>query len=106
MANDPGNFPFTGGQRSYSFPKFWADRIPNSTAGVQCPHMPCEQVYLRSHPDSTGNIILRGGPFSVGTGYTVGKGEVVGWIPINNLNLIWHQEADATTYLEYMIIPK
>lgn len=104
MANDPGNFAYGGVQRSYSYPEFWADRIPNSTAGAQCPDMKSEQVFLSNHPDSSGNIILRGGPFSVGTGFTLGPGQVTGWIPVKNLNLIYHKDADATTYLEYMLI--
>lgn len=104
MGNDPGRFAAGGVQRSYSFQTFWADRIPNSLVGEQCPAMKAEQVFLSSHPDSTGNIVLRGGPFSVSTGFTLGPGKVTGWIPISDLSLIHHLEADATTFLEYMLI--
>lgn len=100
-----GNFAFSGGQRSYSFPRWWADRIPVSTSGAQCPDMKCEQVFLKNHPDSTGNIILGGSDIAAtGQGITLAPGETVGWIPTNNLGNIWHKDADATTYLEYMIV--
>lgn len=102
---DHGNFAFGGVQRSYSFPRFWADRIPTSTAGAQCPNMKCEQVFLKNHPDSSGNIIIGGSEvLSTGQGFTLAPGDATGWIPINSLDLVYHKEADATTYLEYMII--
>lgn len=106
---DQGNFAFGGQQRSYSFPRFHADRIPTTAAtdtAEQLPNMECEQVWLRNSVNSSGNIVvgvqnrLDGGLLG---GITLEKGDILGWIPVNNLNLIWHIDA-ANSYLEYMLI--
>lgn len=105
MANDPGNFSYGGIQRSYSFPFFHADQVPNSTDPVVCPNMKCEQVFLQNSPNSSGNITI-GGPSLLtngGLGLVLEPGDVTGWIPIKNLNLIWHLDA-ASSNLNYMII--
>jgi len=102
---DTGNFAFGGVQRSYSFGFFHADVIPNSTVAVQCPDMSCEQVFLQNDPDSGGNIVI-GDEDTLpvtGNGFVLQPGEVTGWIPVKNLNLIWHKDAADST-LRYMII--
>lgn len=104
MANDTGSFPFAGPQRSYSFGFFHADMIPNSLTAVKCPDMECEQVFLQNDPDSTGNVIIGSSRLAdTGEGLVLEPGDVTGWIPANNLNLIWHKDAASST-LNYMII--
>ncbi|MFA7101117.1 MAG: hypothetical protein WC196_05105 [Bacilli bacterium] len=100
-----GNFAFGGIQRSYSFPNFHADKIPYSAVAVQCPNMECEQVFLQNDPDSGGNIVVGSeGTLPVtGNGFVLEPGDVTGWIPVNNLGLIWHKDAADST-LNYMII--
>lgn len=101
---DHGNFAFGGVQRSYSFQHFWADKIPNNTTGVACPNMPCEQVWLQNDPSSSGNITIGGSEVaSTGQGIVLQPGQTTGWIPVNNLGLIWHRDAASST-LNYMII--
>lgn len=104
MTNDTGNLAFGGVQRSYSFNRFHADQIPNSLVAVESPDMECEQVFLQNHPDSSGNIIIGSSRLAeTGLGFVLEPGDVTGWIPINNLNLIWHLDA-ADSYLNYMIV--
>jgi hypothetical protein len=101
-----GNFAFGGVQRSYSFDFFHADKIPNSVVAVVCPDMKCEQADFQNDPDSTDNIII-GDEDTLGVtgnGWVLQPGESTGWIPINNLNLVWHKDADATSTLNYKII--
>ena len=99
-----GSLGFGGGQRSYSFGFFHGDTIPNSTSAVVCPDMPCEQVFLQNDPASSGNITI-GGPnlAATGNGLVLAPGDVTGWIPVNNLSLIWHLDA-ASSNLNYVII--
>lgn len=100
-----GNLAAGGIQRSYSFPFFHADAIPESAVAVKCPDMKCEQVFLQNHPDSSGNIIIgdENTLAVTGNGFVLEPGDVTGWIPVNNLNLIWHLDADDS-HLTYMII--
>lgn len=99
-----GNFALGGVQRSYSFPRFHADAIPNSTSAVACPDMPCEQVFLQNDPDSEGNITIGSDRLAItGEGFVLEPGDVTGWIPIQNLNLIWHKDAASST-LNYMTV--
>ena len=75
-----------------SFPRFWGGQFPNNTVGVAGPAVPCEQVWLQNHPDSTGNIILGGKNLpALGEGVVLIPGATTGWIPVKNLNLIWHK---------------
>lgn len=103
---DQGNFAYGGVQRSYSFPVLHGDKIPNSESAAQCPDVDCEQVFLQNDPDSTGNIIVGGERLgAVATaGIVLEPGNVTGWIPIKNLNLVWHLDADATSTLNYLIV--
>ena len=102
--SNKGNLAFGGVQRSYSFPFFHADKIPNSLVAVVCPTMECEQVFLQNDPDSGGNITIAGPGLAVtGNGIVLEPGGVTGWIPVQNLNLIWHLDA-ADSNLNYMII--
>lgn len=105
MANKDGNFAFGGPQRSYSFPLFHGDRIPTSTTAIKCPDMPCEQVMIRNSVNSTGNVVVGGERLAVSSvaGITLEPGDFLGWVPVQNLNLIWHKDA-AGSYLEYVII--
>lgn len=102
---DHGNLAYGGQQRSYSFGFFHADKIPNSTVAVLCPDMKCEQVFLENDPDSSGNITI--GSLErledTGNGIVLVPGQVTGWIPLKNLNLIAHLDAADST-LNYMII--
>lgn len=99
-----GNFAFGGDQRSYSFAYFHADMIPNSLTVVQCPNMPCEQVFIQNDPDSTGDILIGSDRLAaVGSGFRLAPGDATGWIPIQNLNLVWHKD-EANSRLKYMII--
>jgi hypothetical protein len=101
---DFGSFAFGGVQRSYSFPFFHADKIPNSLTAVVSPNMECEQIFLQNDPDSGGNITIGDARLAeTGNGFVLQPGEVTGWIPVNNLNLIWHLDAADST-LNYMII--
>lgn len=102
---DTGNLAYGGFQRSYSFGFFHADKIPNSTGGAQCPAMECEQVYLQNDPNSSGNSVIGdGGTLPItGNGFVLKPGDVTGWIPLKNLNLIWHKDA-ANSTLNYMVI--
>jgi len=101
---DAGNFAYGGVQRSYSFPFFHADKIPNSLVAVVCPTMECEQIFLQNDPDSGGNITIGSAELAAtGQGFVLEPGDVTGWIPIKNLNLIWHLDA-ASSNLNYMII--
>lgn len=101
-----GNFAYGGVQRSYSFENFWADMVPNSTDGEQCPDMPCEQVWIQNDPDSTDNVII--GDLTrlqeTGHGIVLEPGKTTGWMPCKNLNLIAHLDLDATSHLNYMIV--
>jgi len=105
--NNFGDFAFGGGQRSYSFDYFDGDEIANSTTAIQCPTMDCEQVFLQNDPDSNGNITVGGprlGELDVeGAGLVLEPGGVTGWIPVKNLNLIWHKDAADST-LHYIFI--
>lgn len=104
MSNDTGNFAFGGIQRSYSFPHFHADKIPTSTSAVKCPSLKCEQVFLQNDPDSSGNITIGDARLAdTGGGFVLVPGGVTGWIPVNNLDLIWHKDAAGST-LNYMMI--
>ena len=101
-----GNLAFGGVQRSYSFGFFHADRIPNSTTAVVCPNMACEQINIQNDPTSTGNITLGDEdtlPIT-GNGWVLQPGETTGWLPVENLNLIWHVDSDATSYLNYKMV--
>lgn len=99
-----GNFAFGGVQRSYSFPFFHADKIPNSLTAVKSPDMECEQIFLQNDPDSSGNITIGDQRLAeTGLGFVLEPGDVTGWIPVQNLNLIWHLDAADST-LNYMII--
>ena len=100
-----GNSAYTGVQRSYSFPHFWADAIPASTAGAWCPNMPCEQVDIQNDPNSTGNIVLGGleSLQTTGQGWVLEPGQSTGWIPIQNLGLIAHLDA-ADSHLNYKMV--
>lgn len=100
-----GSFGFGGDQRSYSFGCFHADIIPNETLATYMPNLECEWACIKNRPDSTGNAYIGSQRLSVvGTGVYLEPGEITGWIPVTNLNLIWHKEDDATTNLEYMVI--
>ena len=100
-----GNLAFGGVQRSYSFPRFHADMVPISLVAVACPDMPCEQVFLQNDPDSSGDIVIgeltRLG--ATGNGFVLEPGDVTGWIPLQNLNLIAHKDA-ASSHLNYMLV--
>lgn len=100
-----GSFGFGGQQRSYSFACFHADQIPNSLLAVVCPSVSCELVNFKNSPDSSGNVIIGSHRLSiVSSGVVLEPGSVSGWIPASNLNLIWHKEDDATTYLQYSLV--
>lgn len=104
MGNKDGNHAYGGQQRSYSFPHFHGDQIPTSTTATKCPDMPCEQVFLRNSVNSTGNVIVGGERLAVtGLGLTLEPGDFMGWVPVQNLNLIWHKDA-SSSYLEYVVI--
>jgi hypothetical protein len=104
MGQDTGNFGFGGEQRSYSFNFEHADKIPNSLVAVRCPEMKCEQVWIQNDPNSSGNITIGGDRLAVtGTGIVLIPGATTGWIPVNNLNKLWHLDAADST-LNYMII--
>lgn len=99
-----GNLASGGIQRSYSFEYFHADLIPYSATAVKGPDMPCEQVFLQNDPNSSGNIVLGSARLGItGNGFILEPGDVTGWIPVKNLNLIWHKDA-ASSHLNYMII--
>jgi hypothetical protein len=103
--NNNGSFGFGGQQRSYSFSCFHADIIPNSEIAAICPNFICEWVAFQNDPASTGNLTLGSDRIAaVGTGIELEPGKVTGWIPANNLNLVWHKEDDATTFLNYMLV--
>jgi hypothetical protein len=103
MAIDHGSLAFGGVQRSYSFGFYHADMIPNSLIAVVCPEMDCEQVQLQNDPGSTGNITIGGARLAVtGAGRVLQPGEVTGWYPLKNLNLIWHKDSAGST-LNYEI---
>lgn len=106
MGGKEGNFALGGVQRSYSFPFFHADKIPNSVTAIGCPDMKCEQVMLQNDPGSTANITIGDeDTLSVtGNGFVLTPGDWSGWIPVQNLNLIWHKDGDAASTLNYMII--
>lgn len=98
-------FGFGGVQRSYSFSCFHADIVPNSLSAVKLPNVPCELVSLQNDPDSTGNVIIGSERIGVvGTGLVLAPGQSTGWISVNNLNLIWHKDSDATSHLNYWAI--
>lgn len=99
-----GNLAYGGDQRSYSFDYFHGDMIPASTVAAKCPDMECEQVFLQNDPDSSGNIVIGSSRLAAtGFGYVLEPGAVTGWIPVSNLNLIWHKDA-ASSHLNYMLI--
>jgi hypothetical protein len=100
-----GNFAFTGEQRSVSYNCYHADVIPNSLTAVLCPTLSCEWVQFQNRPDSSGNITIGSERLSIiGKGRVLTPGNVSNWIPVKNLNLIWHKESDATTFLVYEVI--
>ena len=104
MPGKTGNLAYGGVQRSYSFPNFHADIIPFSAAAVKCANMACEQIWIQNDPDSTGDCIIGGARLAVdGFGIKLSPGDTTGWIPIQNLNMIYHKD-EASSHLNYMII--
>lgn len=99
-----GNLAYGGEQRSYSFPFCHSDMIPFSAVAVQCPNMECEQVWIQNDPDSSGDILIGSSRLAVtGKGIKLSPGDTTGWIPIQNLNLLWHKD-EASSTLNYMIV--
>jgi len=98
-------FFFGGEQGSFSFDEFHADIISNSLVAVQCPAVEAELIVLQNDPDSTGNLTFGSERLAeVGEGKVLEPGNFSGALPVQNLNLIWHKEDDATTYLRYYLI--
>jgi hypothetical protein len=100
-----GDFGFGGVQRSYSFNCLHADKIPNSTVAILCPTIESEWVMFQNDPNSSGDILVGSNRLSiVGNGILLQPGQFSGWLPANNLNLFFHKDSDATSYLNYMLI--
>jgi len=100
-----GNFAFGGQQRSLSYACFHADKIPNSIIAVVCPAVTCAAVMVQNDPDSTGDALIGSVRLGVtGGGQVLQPGEWSGWIPVTNLNKLWHKELDAATTLNYMLL--
>ena len=98
-------FSYTGIQRSLARGCFHADAVVNSVSAVPFPYMPCAAVLVQNDPESTGNALIGSNRLAIiGEGQILQPGEFSGWIPVKNLNLIWHKELDATTTLNYMIV--
>jgi hypothetical protein len=101
-----GNFGYGGDQRSYSFPFAGSGRITTSLTAVQMPNVPCEQVFFQNHPDSTDNVYIGGSdlPNDGSLGFVLEPGNFSPYLPIQNLNQLYHVEGDATTYLQYFFV--
>lgn len=100
-----GSFNFApGANNSYSFGHFYAGRIAPSTVRAQLPNIPCEMALLKADPDNGGNIYIGGEDVSSGNGLPLAAGDVTGWIPIKNLNLLWCICSVAGQNLSYMIV--
>ena len=98
-------FFFGGDQASFSFDQFHADIVNNSLVAEACPAVDAEMVVLQNDPDSSGNLVFGDERLGiVGTGIELQPGKFSSLLPVQNLNLIWHKEDDATTYLRYYLI--
>lgn len=104
LNNAAGNFGFGGGQRSYSFNNFHADMIPASTVAVVCSNMACEWVNIQNDPSSSNTCQIGSQRLATdGFGMVLAVGAWSGWIPVNNLNKIWHKDG-ASSHLNYMMV--
>lgn len=98
-----GNLAYGGDQRSYSFEFFHADIIPFSATAVQCPDMPCEQVWIQNDPDSSGDCLIGSDRLKItGLGYRLAPGNAI-VLPIKNVSLIYHKD-EASSHLNYAIV--
>lgn len=93
-----------GANSSYSFGHFYAGRIAPSATRRQMPNIPCEMVFIKADPDNTGQVYIGGADVSSAIGMQLDAGEVTGWIPIKNTNLIWYICSSTAQNISYMII--
>ncbi len=89
---------------SYSWSHFAAGYIAVGAAASQGPNIPCEMVYLKADPDNDGQVWVGGTDVSGLNGIQLEAGDVFGWIPIKNLNLLHVVGSDASQVLHYAIV--
>lgn len=99
-----GSFGFGGEQRSYSFPRFAGGYIAVGASRLRGPHIPCEMVFLQADPDNTGQVWIGGSDVSGLNGMQLDAGDVTGWIPIQNLDLVYTIGSNASQVLHYLIV--
>jgi hypothetical protein len=88
---------------SYSFKEFAAGRVIVNSA-KQCPAIPCEMCNFTAGPSNTGVIYVGGANVSSVQGIPLQAGESTGWIPIENLNLVYIARSVAADVVNYMIV--
>ena len=99
-----GHLAFGGIQNSYSFPRAGAGRLTPGTTATQLPHVECEQVYFKAHPNNAGYVYIGGSDVSSVNGMPLAAGEYSPWTPVQDLNVIWAVADGATDYLQYFIV--
>lgn len=99
-----GHFALGGVQNSYSFPYAAAGRIISGATALQMGNIPCEQVYFRSHPSNSQNIYIGGSDVSSSVGMVLQPGEFSPWIPVQNLNELYHIAGAAGQDLRFFIV--
>lgn len=104
MGGRHGSFGFGGEQRSYSFPRFAGGYLPVAVTATQGPNIPCEMVFLQADPDNTGQVWIGGSDVTGINGVQLEAGDMTGWIPIQNLNLVYTIGSDATQAVRYLIV--
>lgn len=99
-----GNLAYGGIQRSYSFGHFLAGRLAGSLNVQHGPDEPCEMVWIKADPDNTGDVFIGGNDVNSIIGVELTANDVLGWIPIKNLNLLYYVCTVASDKLQYMIV--
>ena len=89
---------------AYSFGSFATGLLAGSTSRRQAQPIPCEMAFIQADPDNTGKIWFGGPDVSSNLGFQLDAGDATGWIPINNLNLIYYVCENASDRLLYMIV--
>lgn len=89
---------------SYSFPNFATGTLAVGTGATRGPNISCEMVWLKADPDNSGQVYVGGADVSSTNGIQLEAGDVFGWIPIRNLNLLYTIGSAANQKLNYAIV--
>ena len=85
---------------SYSFDYFGSGRLATGRG----PNNPCEMVCITAGPANTGVIYVGGSNVSSVEGIPLAAGDSTGWIPINNVNLVYIAKSVPADVVNYMIV--